>query len=53
VYHGTIIIEPIKGNCIGCIHSIKGVCNLTKQIEESRCKYYEDAGKWYRTEGKS
>jgi hypothetical protein len=40
-------------NCIGCVHSFKGVCSLSKRVEETRCIFYEDKGKWYRTEGGS
>ena len=52
MFHGEIIIDEIGKNCIGCVHKVAGVCNLTKKVPEKRCEYFEETGKWYKTQTK-
>lgn len=33
----------ITANCVGCIHSVRGVCAFLCAVPKGRCRYYETA----------
>lgn len=41
----SVLGNEIWKNCIGCVHNPNGVCVLTEEVPEHRCKYFEVRGK--------